>query len=88
MKLIENVLQKIARLYGFDIVKYNQDVGLDAKLLPSDFSKDDIATLLAVKPYTMTSPERIFALIQAVQYIVKNNICGDIVECGVWKGAA
>jgi O-methyltransferase len=41
-----------------------------------------------VKPFTMTSPENIFALINAVEYVVKNKIEGDIVECGVWKGGS
>jgi hypothetical protein len=36
----------------------------------------------------MTSPERIFALYKAIQYIVANNIPGDVVECGVWKGGS
>jgi hypothetical protein len=39
-----------------------------------------------VKPYTMTSVERIRSLFQSLEYIRKNNIQGDIVECGVWKG--
>jgi hypothetical protein len=39
-----------------------------------------------VKPYTMTSNERIRSLFQSLEYIRKNNIDGDIVECGVWKG--
>lgn len=38
------------------------------------------------KPYTMVSVEKSFALYKAVEYIVRNNIPGDIVECGVWKG--
>ena len=36
--------------------------------------------------YTMTSRSRQWALIQAVEWIAKKNIEGDIVECGVWKG--
>ncbi|HEY4232514.1 MAG TPA: TylF/MycF/NovP-related O-methyltransferase [Lacipirellulaceae bacterium] len=36
----------------------------------------------------MTSPERLNALIQAVQYVIEQNIPGDIVECGVWKGGS
>ncbi len=42
----------------------------------------------AVTPYTMTSPERILALCEAVSYVSKNNIEGDFVECGVWKGGS
>jgi hypothetical protein len=36
----------------------------------------------------MTSPERIYALIQAVRYMVRANIAGDVVECGVWRGGS
>lgn len=40
------------------------------------------------KDYTMTSPERLLSVIESVRYIVKNNIPGDLVECGVWKGGS
>jgi O-methyltransferase len=42
----------------------------------------------SVRPYTMTSPERVNALLDAVQYVVKNNIDGAFVECGVWRGGS
>jgi len=35
---------------------------------------------------SMVSIDRIWAIIQATKYIVKNNIEGDFVECGVWRG--
>lgn len=38
------------------------------------------------KPYTMTSTERLYSVYTAVDYILKNNIPGDFVECGVWRG--
>ena len=41
-----------------------------------------------VRPYTMTSNERIAALCNAVEYIVRTDIRGDIVECGVWRGGS
>jgi O-methyltransferase len=41
-----------------------------------------------VSPFTMTSPERVFALRQSVHHIIRNKIPGDIVECGVWKGGS
>lgn len=41
-----------------------------------------------VKPYTMTGQERVYALVNAVGYIVRNYIPGDFVECGVWKGGS
>jgi hypothetical protein len=39
-------------------------------------------------PYTQTSIERLFSLYQACHYIIQNNIPGDLVECGVWKGGS
>ena len=43
---------------------------------------------MAVKPYTMTSPERGYALYSAVVYIIANKIHGSLVECGVWRGGS
>tara|TARA_R110002020_G_scaffold112746_45_gene259499 strand:+ start:1975 stop:2700 length:726 start_codon:yes stop_codon:yes gene_type:complete len=38
------------------------------------------------RPYSMTSVERLLATINAVNYIIKADIPGAIVECGVWRG--
>jgi len=37
-------------------------------------------------PYTMTSPWRLYALWSATRYVVRNQIPGAIVLCGVWRG--
>lgn len=39
-----------------------------------------------VQPYSMTSIARISELYHSLEYIRVNNIDGDVVECGVWKG--
>jgi len=42
-------------------------------------------------PYTMTvlrGIEPSYSLYKAVQYVVKNKIPGDFVECGVWRGGS
>jgi O-methyltransferase len=54
--------------------------------MPRDFSADDVALVERVRPYTLTSPERIYSCVRAAEYLVKNRIPGDFVECGVWKG--
>jgi hypothetical protein len=46
------------------------------------------ATIDAVKPYTMTSPDRVAALCEAVRYIDRFDIPGAVVECGVWAGGS
>ena len=39
-------------------------------------------------PYTMTSPERMYALYQAVNHVRAAGIPGAVVECGVWRGGS
>ena len=55
---------------------------------PPDFTIAEVAILERVAPFTMTSPERVQALIHSVRHITKNRIEGDIVECGVWRGGS
>jgi len=35
---------------------------------------------------TMASRERLFATMMSCKYILENNLDGDFVECGVWRG--
>ncbi len=39
-----------------------------------------------MKPYTKTSPQRLRGWIKDLAYIDRENILGDIVEAGVWRG--
>ncbi|HYS07594.1 MAG TPA: TylF/MycF/NovP-related O-methyltransferase [Myxococcales bacterium] len=55
---------------------------------PPDFSDADVALCRAVAGHTMTSPERIVALAEAVRYVCRNRIPGAVVECGVWRGGS
>lgn len=48
----------------------------------------DQAIVDAVRPYTMTPPARIQTLIRLVDHISAEDIPGDMVECGVWKGGS
>ncbi len=65
----------------------NEEIPLTSTF-PIDFPDDYIETIYKVYKYTLTSQERLFALINAVEYVVNNDIAGDIVECGVWKGGS
>lgn len=58
------------------------------RAFPPDFDPSMINTIRAVSAFTMTSHERLFALIQAVRHVVGARIPGDIVECGVWRGGS
>ncbi len=81
-QLIINILRK----FNYELRPITGLV-IDSKTFP-DFSKEDLALANFVRPYTMTSPERMFSLMRAVEYIEKNKIEGDVVECGVWRGGS
>jgi O-methyltransferase len=38
--------------------------------------------------FSMASPERLYAVYQAVRHVARHGIDGAIVECGVWRGGA
>src|SRR6201992_4102452 len=84
--MIRKTLRNIIKQFGYDLVKPDERLVING--LPADFDKETVDTYLRVKPYTMTTPERIASLCNAVNYLVKNKIEGDFVECGVWRGGS
>jgi O-methyltransferase len=81
--MIKAFVRKQLNKRGYDIIKLKKELQW-----ASDFESEHRSIIEKVEPFTMTSRERIFGLIEAVKYVVKNNIEGDIVECGVWKGGS
>ena len=74
-------LQKFAQKFGYGIVKFNE--------IPGDMlEKDFLSSFNKNKEFTMTSILRMYALYNGMKYVLDNNIEGDIVECGVWKGGS
>lgn len=67
------------RKLGYDLVKSG---------FPVDFSPQHLEIMERVRPFTITSNERIFSLIESVRHVLKRGIAGDIVECGVYKGGS
>src|SRR6185369_8285823 len=58
--------------------------------LPVDLQSEAkfVAAYERCRAYTMTSPERMYALWNAARHVVAAGIAGDFVECGVWKGGS
>lgn len=80
---MKQLIRKLLKHYNYTIVKTNQH-----QKLPEDFEEFHKYIYNRVKDNTMTSPQRIYSLIEAVKYVERCNIPGDIVECGVWKGGS
>lgn len=53
-----------------------------------DIPKETLSIYRQVKPFTLTSLERIAGLVDATRYVVDAKIPGSMVECGVWRGGS
>jgi O-methyltransferase len=58
------------------------------EIFPKDLEEKFRKLCERCAPYTMTSIERMYALYQAVNYLIRAKIPGDFVECGVWRGGS
>ena len=92
---MKKIIKKTAQKMGFDIVRHQAPAVLTAaashekKLsFPPGTSAADQDVVQKVTGFTMTSIERQLALIEAVRYVVRRNIPGCFVECGVWRGGS
>lgn len=83
-----NIIRRVINKIGYDVIKQNNNKRTSQLNFPSDFSPKAINIIKKTIDHTMTSPERMEALIHAVDYVVDNRIEGDIVECGVWRGGS
>jgi O-methyltransferase len=79
LRLFKSLFKKI----NYDLIK-NKPYDV-AKNFPetSEYEKElfDICS-----NYSMTGHDRMFSLMKSLDFIIQNNVDGDFVECGVWKG--
>ena len=84
VKAHEQFVSTIARKFGLQVSR----IGSNEGRLPIEATADDAALITALRPYTMTSAERLWSLISAVSYATAEQVPGDFVECGVWRGGS
>ena len=83
--MIKKAIRSLVRKLGYDFVRYDKDRRHN---FPADFESRHIEIIERVIPYTITSHERIYALIESVRYVLRNDTKGDFLECGVYKGGS
>lgn len=87
---MKKVIRKLVEKTGYTVSK-------TVKKRKDEFAKDELPDVKEsefweifklCKPYTMTSAERMYSLYQSVNYVLKNEIPGAFIECGVWRGGS
>lgn len=80
----KKVIRKTLHRLGYSLIRTES---LPPEV-PPDLSPEVVEIYQTVRPYTMTSAERVAALVEAVRYLASANVEGSIVECGVWRGGS
>jgi len=81
----------LTRATGYRLVKASPPVPQPKRrkrALPRHYDEQSRQIIRAVRPRTMTSHEKLHALIVAVRHVVDQGIEGACVECGVWRGGS
>jgi hypothetical protein len=81
---MERIVAATARKFGLQISR----VRTYGERLPIEANARDIQLINNLKPYTMTSSERLWSLLNAVRHVIDTRVAGDLVECGVWRGGS
>lgn len=82
--IVKELIKKILVYFGYEIVrKKNESI-----THVYDFEQKARTAICIVAKNTMVAYEPLVTLFQQVRHCEINNIAGDYVECGVWKGGA
>lgn len=81
---MRSTILKMVRKLGYDIIHTDES---GRERFP-EATPAELAIMREAAPFTLTSMERRWALVQAVKYIVGRNIEGAFVEAGVWRGGS
>lgn len=85
--MIKNLAKGILKNnFGNKIFKKFYNLSLQMDLLYPDLDEEFMELKKKCMKHTMTSVESLFYTYNATKYVIENNIPGDFVECGVWKG--
>ncbi|NUM88489.1 MAG: class I SAM-dependent methyltransferase [Bdellovibrionales bacterium] len=81
-KMVVSFADRFAARFGYRLVEARDYPYVDD--MPPEFHAID----RRVSPFTQTSVQRRAALYESLQYVLREGIPGDFVECGVWRGGS
>jgi hypothetical protein len=81
--MLINNINRVINKFGYSIRKVTCPIPPDLRI-----EKEFLSLYRICEPYTQTSIERLYSLYKSCLYVIENNIEGDLVECGVWRGGS
>lgn len=83
MKFIKKIIKNLLGIFNLKITKINYGP-IDFPVVEADSSEKKLLELSG--KYSMTNLLKRWSLINAIKHTSIENVEGDFVECGVWKG--
>lgn len=78
-----NILKKFVGALGYELNKVDKYQRIAVEL---DNDEVELIKYVLDSGYTMTTVPRLVNTLKSCKYVVENDISGDFVECGVWRG--
>ena len=82
---LSQTIKKIFNIFNYKIEHVNSWYLRQENYVP-EISDEELKIIKKIQPYTMCKMANHWAIIQSLKHIKKNNIEGDLVECGVFRG--
>lgn len=85
MKYLKRLVQSGLNSFGYELVRHksHREFVFPLEACPEDL---DLLRYVIDNHLSMVSPEGLWSTLSAVKYVCENEIPGDFVECGVWRG--
>jgi O-methyltransferase len=95
MPLKSQINKALVKTTGFKVVRARTKPAAPKKVsavrpesVPAHYDEMALPILSAARPYTMTGTEKMYGLYLATRHVMKHDIPGAFVECGVWRGGS
>ena len=84
--MIKKIIKSFFNFFGYSIKLKNPRFEYPQKFFPIEVNEFQREIIKSCEQYSITGRIRMSNLLQLIYFVIKNEIDGDIVECGVWKG--
>jgi hypothetical protein len=81
-----NIIKKIVRSGAPESKPTNASAVKVKDVSFSDVDHSEMEIIASVGMFTMSSIERRLNVVDSLKYVLRHDLAGDIVECGVWRG--
>jgi O-methyltransferase len=85
---MKKIIKKILNAMGLKLIKIDKRLANSIFFNGYDYAEEGAKAIITCRAYSMMPEVNLQTLFEQAVYCEKNDIEGDFVECGVWKGGA